>query len=436
MSWSSSKLYGDPRIGSLPSGVHGQRQPLVRATPPQLEKVGLGKAGVELKAELLHDIPQTDGDPTMLNVITIEEEDEGVWKDELLEYNGMLTDTRTPHSYWAYQDSYQLPSGVFCHVFDGKGKPLSQYNWTPKMPDNERLELIMGLLDGVNFLHSRGSAHLGLDSESIRIASVPAEDPAAGVHDELRIIGLGAAVRLTSGRSTYQMSNKVSFEAPELLNSMSWSLIVETNLKTLYKFDSWAVGILLMMMTGGMSTSPFEANPDWTKGILSVEKATRARIDERLGDMGTLLIDLNRNSSGFLFRHGWMIKIILELLRIDPFERLYVHEAWEIASKATKKLKLRGAATASKKLRVQQQQAAFKAQGLNYTALQLNSTGSTGRFNQEFGRFRQLGNATEGEPFRSLEAMLTIAYRSGANLTIENGTQKYGTRVKNYGLCG
>jgi hypothetical protein len=128
-----------------------------------------------------------------------------------------------------------------------------------------------------------------------------------------------------------------------------------------------------------------------------------------------------------------MIKIILELLRIDPFERLYVHEAWEIASKATKKLKLRGAATASKKLRVQQQQAAFKAQGLNYTALQLNSTGSTGRFNQEFGRFRQLGNATEGEPFRSLEAMLTIAYRSGANLTIENGTQKYGTRVKNYG---
>ena len=212
--------------------------------------------------------------------------------------------------------------------FKGSGCSLAQFApAAAKLPDWQRVRMISELLDAVNFLHGRGSAHLGLDAQVVRIEDLGVEGP------RLNVIGLGAAVRLgaSSGRSTYQMANAVDFHAPELLSSA----ILSSNLRALFLLDSWAVGVLVTIICGSLDASPFVSEADWTKGALTVEQATRRKIDDVEGDYASFLMELDSRSSGFLFRHGWVIRLILGLLTRDPVQRLTVHAAWRIAADAT-----------------------------------------------------------------------------------------------------
>ena len=158
---------------------------------------------------------------------------QAVWKDETLEFNGLRADPRTPAPLQAHLASFQLPSGSLCHAFNGDGLALSTFPWEEQQLDDEqRVQLLSQLLETVNYLHGRGSAHLGLDGEVVRVtgSDAPANQPAAAADGgggggggrssaALTLIGLGAAVRLQSApqrmdesrRDTYQMSNGVSF---------------------------------------------------------------------------------------------------------------------------------------------------------------------------------------------------------------------------------
>ena len=73
------------------------------------------------------------------------------------------------------------------------------------------MQLLSQLLETVNYLHGRGSAHLGLDGDVVRVtgSDTPANQPAAAADGgggggggrssaALTLIGLGAAVRLQS----------------------------------------------------------------------------------------------------------------------------------------------------------------------------------------------------------------------------------------------
>ena len=128
---------------------------------------------------------------------------------------------------------------------------------------------------------------------------------------------------------------------------------------------AWAVGVLLAMLCGSRSASPFDSEADWTRGTLTVEQAVRdadvglappstctARTQPRLhpsrphpqvrtqitavqADYGGFLLGLDAGSAGFVFRHGWVVRLLLGLLAEDPTQRLTVHQAWEIATEAT-----------------------------------------------------------------------------------------------------
>jgi hypothetical protein len=292
-----------------------------------------------------------------LDAIVLEEPDEAVWSDETLEFNGLRSDPRTPVPLQAHLASFRLPNGMCCHAFEGSGATLAKYGFDDNpLQDRGRVALLLQLLESVNFLHGRGSAHLGLDGEVVRVVARPSAaptrsrssiDPAGAVISqtgetaelvELRLLGLGAAVRLQSAprkddqdrRNTFLLPNAVSFHAPELLSSA----VVETNLRSLFQFDAWSVGLLVTMIAGDLNSSPVEAAADWRKGLFSEEAATRARILHIQGNLGGFLTDLDEGSGGFLFRHGWVVRIVIGLLEINPAKRLTVYQAWQIARDA------------------------------------------------------------------------------------------------------
>jgi serine/threonine protein kinase len=274
-----------------------------------------------------------------LDAIVLSEEDKEVWLEEQLEYSGLRADPRTPRPLQAHIASFHLPNGRYGHAFEGGGVPLSAHNWEEtKKSDGQpgsdgesaRLALALDLLDSVNFLHSRGSAHLALDSDVVRV--MPAGRGASGLvrlRTRLSLVGLGAAVRLQSrvGRMAFQLPDNVAFHAPELLDGF----VIESNLRALFAADSWSVGCLLAMILGGWAASPFEASADWAKGTFSAEAAVQRRIGEVQGGLGPFLWRLNADSGGLLFRNGWLCQLLIGLLMPAAAERLTVHEAWKIA---------------------------------------------------------------------------------------------------------
>jgi hypothetical protein len=179
------------------------------------------------------------------NAVLVKETDVAIWDDEVLEFNGLVNDPDVPYGLQAYLRSFKADDGTFVHAFDGSGVPLSQFedeavkeddDGCPVLNDAKRLRLIVGLLEAVNFLHNRGSAHLGLDASSIRIAPLDVNKPDPD-DLELRIIGLGAAVKLGKWRVNFMVDENIPFHAPELLEAslmasslgslISWMLVVE-----------------------------------------------------------------------------------------------------------------------------------------------------------------------------------------------------------------
>ena len=163
----------------------------------------------------------------------------------------------------SYLGSYKLPTGLKTHAFAGGGTPLSRWLWAGgesavrgrEVPDRVRLSLILDLLDGLNFLHGRGSAHLSLSADVLYVQNgsdaggIAVGAACAAPRPRLQFVGLGAAIRLQvpSGRKTFQMSEAgTPFYAPELLDGA----LIETNLRALLRMDAWAAGVLIAMIAG------------------------------------------------------------------------------------------------------------------------------------------------------------------------------------------
>ncbi|KAL1500486.1 hypothetical protein AB1Y20_013143 [Prymnesium parvum] len=419
-----------PRLDAIHVQRLRSRLPVCH-TPPDASPECLGEECIPPGAQ---DLPS--GLP--LDALILEEPNEIVWEDETLEYNGLQDDPNTPEPLQSYIKSFRLPSGKCVHAFQGGAVPLSKYDYRGigggNLTDVERRQLVFELLDAVNFLHSRGSAHLGLDAESVRVA--PRRSPP---RSHLRVIGLGAAVQLQSGsgRTAFQMSNKIEFHAPELLSGP----LIESNLRSLMLMDAWSVGVLLMMIAASRRTSVFQAVMDWRRGDLTPEAALRRSIVERRMQLDELLLETDAAADGFLFRHGWLIRILLGLLQPAPARRMTVHQAWGVVWNATAsdRLPLADAPSTSEpslsatggreELRSQSGESSLTVSEGGADARQVNAVQEVEEPSNELSRFRKLAaRDSSGEPFRSLEAMLNIADRGRAYVSMQHRDD-----VKNYG---
>lgn len=84
----------------------------------------------------------------------------------------------------------------------------------------------------------------------------------------------------------------------------------------------------MTMLIGGRGESPQAARPDWFRLQFNERAAVLQRIDDMLANMSDLLYELDVDSSGFLFRNGWLVELLLTMLKRDPQERLPVRLAW------------------------------------------------------------------------------------------------------------
>jgi len=428
-----------------PKSLAKPRIPHKRAVPVVQKRLGLfgyrhdGKVFLGASHRRGHQAVMDEQVGLPSDALILEETDEAIWSDEVLEFNGLLADPRTPSPLQAYLGSYSLPTGMFCHAFEGDGQALSKFEWSRfAASDADRRRLILQLLDAVNFLHGRGSAHLGLDGDAIRLVTVPAIGADGGGQGgaavQLRIIGLGAAVRLgvASGRSAYLMASSISYHAPELLISP----VLSINIRAGFRLDSWAVGVLIAMIAGSMSTSPYEAQPNWTRVLLTPEMATKAKIAEIQNAFGDFLLAVDSGSGGFLFRHGWVVRLLLGLLQPCPSQRMSVQDAWSIALAANRSSDAAPlnpaliADTSARSTASSTVAAAAASSGAGAPAAP--RSGADGRSQKEFGRFRKFAaRDASAEPFRSLEAMVNICDKGAAFVVIESRPRWRG--VRNYG---
>ena len=62
--------------------------------------------------------------------------------------------------------------------------------------------------------------------------------------------------------------------------------------------------------------------------LLTPESAVRSKILETQQAYGDFLRELEGGGNGFLFRHGWVVRLLLGLLQTDPNKRLTVNQAY------------------------------------------------------------------------------------------------------------
>ena len=191
----------------------------------------------------------------------------------------------------------------------------------------------------------------------------------------------------------------VGVQRPETLGAA----LVQSNLKALLRMDAWSVGVCCAMLLRRERASPFAAAANWRAGLFSDRDAVRARVDDVFADFSSFLTETNARSDGLLFRHGWLVEVLVGLLRRDPGDRLDVRRA------------ARGARRAAPP--------AAAARPAPPPALPPPN---------ELGRFGAAAaapatRARRGEPFRSLEAMVNIA--ENGRLPLRRRGARRGRRV-------
>ena len=89
--------------------------------------------------------------------------------------------------------------------------------------------------------------------------------------------------------------------------------------------DAWSTGVLVCMVLCRTDASPFSAEADWRLGLFSDRDAVAARTADVFSDFSSFLLDVDAKSRGLLFRHGWLVEVLLSV-GINHWSR----PAWDI----------------------------------------------------------------------------------------------------------
>ena len=193
------------------------------------------------------------------------------------------------------------------------------------------------------------------------------------------------------------------------------------------------MGVLIACIAGQMNTSPFEAGPaNWARLEFNEDAATSNRIRDASSTFGQWLDGVARSGDGLIYRHGWLVQILIGLLASSASRRLTVHQAFNIARLAT----ARGMGVSAS--------AAFDAASLVDIVRVTNSSKGSQRSEAALlSKSEQknlklddrpdslpAGAGDTAEPFRSLEAMVNIAERGQEYVVME---KRQWVGIRNYG---
>jgi len=271
--------------------------------------------------------------------------DEATWKLECKEYKALAECESRRDSFAPLLESFEL-KGRYYHAFASEGTSLEDADFAQLLTkgggdgavplptgvqDAVRLALIKDLLEGVVWCHLRGAPHLAVDAKGLRLVQAPPLPGKRFGFWRLALVGIGAGPQLVTRTSPYQVSNESwAFNPPETLSGA----LIKGNLPGLYAWDAWSVGVALTMICGGTNKPPFAAEADIKDLTFSAQAAVAKKIERTFQAFSPFLADLNQQGGGFLFRHGWVVELVVGLLAQNPKERLSVVQAREIMTAA------------------------------------------------------------------------------------------------------
>lgn len=363
------------------------------------------------------DVADMDWRPAQSDLI-LEAEDASVWVEEKREYAACFVGSgdgdglggaasAVPRALrGVYKRSFTsvetFPEGPnrtrFFHAFDAHFPALGSAAWAAVEPnatadyDGRVLDLVGDLLEATAYLHERGLPHLSLNSEFVRVGS-----DVGDAATRLKVVGVGAGPKLVATRRPFSLPEKWPFNAPETMGGA----IIQSNLRALLLMDAWSVGVLVWMLVARATASPFEAAADWKLGLWTDRDAVRTKYEDIFRDFSAFLIDTNAAGRGVLFRHGWLVQVLLGLLRVEPEQRLTVSSAYALYKSAR-----------PRRVEVLQKPAAAPPR-------RANASSEIGRFGEGRQPPRAADARAAGEPFRSLEAMLNIAENGNCKCVLE-----------------
>ncbi|KAJ8398506.1 hypothetical protein AAFF_G00427610 [Aldrovandia affinis] len=112
------------------------------------------------------------------------------------------------------------------------------------LSENEAIEFLKQILEGVGFMHSKHIAHFDLKPENIMLLDKEVE------HPHIKIIDFGLACYLTPGEEYRSLCGTPQYIAPEVINYEPLSVAA----------DMWSIGVITYILLSGMS--PFQGDAD------------------------------------------------------------------------------------------------------------------------------------------------------------------------------
>ncbi|KAM9776341.1 death-associated protein kinase 2 isoform X1 [Syngnathus typhle] len=120
--------------------------------------------------------------------------------------------------------------------------------------EDEAIEFMKQILDGLAFMHSKNIGHFDLKPENIMLSDK--ESP----HPDIKLIDFGLAHHFAPGEEYKSTSGTPQYIAPEVINSEPLGTAA----------DMWSIGVITYILLSGMSPFQGHTDEDTLRNVLAV----------------------------------------------------------------------------------------------------------------------------------------------------------------------
>ncbi|XP_077403970.1 death-associated protein kinase 2 isoform X2 [Vanacampus margaritifer] len=121
--------------------------------------------------------------------------------------------------------------------------------------EDEAIEFMKQILDGLGFMHGKNIGHFDLKPENIMLSDKKAP------HPQIKLIDFGLAHHFVPGEEYKSTSGTPQYIAPEVINSEPLGTAA----------DMWSIGVITYILLSGMSPFQGHTDEDTLRNVLAVD---------------------------------------------------------------------------------------------------------------------------------------------------------------------